>query len=138
MSADSVSDAIAFLVGLGFALATLLALVGLLRARRRQWRRIHLRSESHTGKEHALLDWLTEPTIVRTMIQTGTATAAELQVTLRLLPAMSETQVNDTCRTLLRDKRVRRVVVAYVGRSNAYSRAPVRRALREWANIEGR
>ena len=81
----------------------------------------------------ALEDWLHQGRIVRVMVQTRTASVAELQVTLLALPAMTPPQLRSTCEALLRERMVRRVIAAWMWQRYRADQRQVLSVLVDWA-----
>jgi len=100
----------------------------------RRGRRRHVEAPAEVTMRNALEDWLHEERIVRIMVQTRTATVAELQVTLLMVPAMDLAQLKSTCEVLLRERMVRRVIAAWMWQRYKADHREVLGALATWAN----
>ena len=94
----------------------------------------HVQSPAEITMQRALVDWLQEERIVRVMVQTKTASAAELQVTLLAVPAMAAVQLKSTCEVLLRERMVRRVIAAWMWQRYKADQREVLKSLTAWAN----
>lgn len=91
------------------------------------------------GMRDGLNEWLQNDRIVRAMMETKTATQTELQTTLLALPIMSAIQVRSTCKALLRDRNVRRVIAVEFAKARNWPKekhSDLLVALAEWAQIE--
>jgi hypothetical protein len=103
------------------------------RRKRRLSAEVHAPQGAVVTMRNALEDWLHEERIVRVMVQTRTATVAELQVTLLAVPSMTRTQLCSTCEALLRERMVRRVIAAWMWQRYRADQRRVLAALAEWA-----
>lgn len=92
-----------------------------------------VRSPTHQAQVIALVDWLQQAKIVRTILENKVATAEGLQKTLEHVEGLSEEEVAATVGLLLRDRTVRRVIVAFSERERGLPPAAVRTALLQWA-----
>lgn len=119
------------------AILVIVLLVALDSRRRRAVPRLRheqlVRSANHQAKIVALVDWLQDPKIVRTILEARVATAQGLQRTMEDIESLTEGEVDATVGLLLRERSVRRVVASYTEKVRGLPPAPVRKALREWA-----
>ena len=92
-----------------------------------------VRSANHQAQVIALVDWLQQAKIVRTILETKVATAQGLQTTLEEIEGLSEAEVAATVGVILQNRDVRRVVAAYTERVRGLPPAAVRAALVDWA-----
>lgn len=111
----------------------LVLLIAAYRRKRRLTAEVHAPPQAVVTMRNALEDWLHEKRIVRVMVQTRTATVAELQVTLLAVPSMSRDQLRSTCEALLRERMVRRVIATWMWQHYRADQRQVLAALAEWA-----
>jgi len=86
-----------------------------------------------------LTEWLQSERIFKAMVQTETATRAHLQTTQLAIPAMSAHQIRSTCKALLRDRNVRRVIAVEFMKAHNLPKgqhASILAGLAEYAQIE--
>lgn len=95
--------------------------------------------ETAMGMLDGLTEWLQNERIVKAMIDTHTASRDELQTTLLALPVLNAGQIRSTCKALLRNRNVRRVIAIEFMKEKGFPRemhAQALQGLAEYAQIE--
>ena len=95
--------------------------------------------EEAMGMLDGLTEWLQNERIIRTMLETGTATKDALQTTYLALPVFNANQIRSTAKALLRDRNVRRVIaIEFMRKRNmpTSQHSQVLAGLAQWAQIE--
>ncbi len=91
------------------------------------------------GMRDGLTEWLQNPRIVRTMLTTHTASKDYLQTTQLAVPVMRAIQIRSTCKALLRNRDVRRVIAVEFMRLRGWPKekhSQVLASLAEYAQLE--
>lgn len=84
---------------------------------------------------NALMDWLQQPKIVQSVVESGSYTRKQLQYEFEMIPWMSEFQLRQAAQKLLADRLTRRVVATYMERAHGTDRREVMKALLSWAGV---
>lgn len=92
-----------------------------------------LRTENHEAQVRALIEWLTDLKIARTIVDQRIATADGLASVLEQVEFMDEGEVAATVALILRDRTVRRVISHYEAKAKDLNRAEVMECLAMWA-----
>jgi len=97
------------------------------------------RDDDSNAMREFLTEWLQNPRIVQTMWVSATATREALQTTQLAIPAMSAHQIRSTCKALLRDRNVRRVIAVEFMKAHNIPKsqhASILAGLAEYAQLE--
>ncbi len=98
-------------------------------------RAIHSSNLEVKAMSLALMEWLQQPKIVQSVIESGAFTHKQLQQNFEQIPWMAELQLRILAQKILTDRTTRRVVATHMEKMHGTDKGEVMKGLLMWAGV---